>query len=361
MVVKSVLFLLFLFLVQTASSLAPEIAPEEIKNPPPKIIRTCCAFGADIGYTGVPFAKRNDITSIDAIGPHKYLGQKEENNGIVYTLRGGFIDMGHLRDCADWTAYLYKLILYNLEGTGPNVVHTGYEGGPKSLHLKLPENLTSDDALELAAKIAYDISVWHEISTWFGASYVPMVPERYSSFSPEDLYSNLLGTHLAVEAIKSDLEYNQAMTLAIERMLKNLEVVSTWEESYEAMVKVDKLWYDGDKRFPSGKIILRRFLDTEEALTPWLVPGEKSFLPPYILSKPDKSLAQYYEFQIRLNFKFPKKSLAEDLNERLITQNDFPVLIKHIQREITEKELKEEDRREKHKKNGKGDEVYSGE
>ncbi|MDP3432015.1 MAG: DUF4056 domain-containing protein [Bacteroidota bacterium] len=50
--------------------------------------------------------------------------------------------------------------------------------------------LTDNDLVNLAGKIAYDLSVWHEIATWFGASTIPFVPERYSSFSVEDVYSN---------------------------------------------------------------------------------------------------------------------------------------------------------------------------
>ncbi len=350
---KSVILLLaitFITLINPVSAKAPQLKLEQLKSPPPKVIRICCAFGANIGYAGIPFAKRNDITSIDKIGPHTFMGSKEENNGIVYTRRGGFIDMGHMRDYADWTAYLYNLILASETDPELTTIHMGNEGGPKSLVLKLPPNLTNDEAIELAAKIAYDISLWHEISTWFGASYIPLLPERYSSFSPEDIYSNLMGTHLAIQALKSDLEYEQAMTILIDKMLHNLEVVSTWEDTFNAMVKVDNLWYDGDKRFPSRKITIKRFLDTDAALRPWQIPEENSFLEPYVLSKPDNSYSDYYEYQIRLNYKFPKKSVLEELNERVITQKDFPALIKHIHNDLNEMELKEINKQTKSEK-----------
>ncbi|MFT4734113.1 MAG: hypothetical protein ACI9K1_001068, partial [Arcticibacterium sp.] len=48
------------------------------KNPPPKIIRTCCSFGSDVKVTGIPFLKVSDISSINSLGKHVYLGNPEE-------------------------------------------------------------------------------------------------------------------------------------------------------------------------------------------------------------------------------------------------------------------------------------------
>ena len=191
---------------------APYLTIKELSVPPPRIIRTCCAFGANMGIAGIPFAKKTDITSVGELGPHNYLGKKDENNGNIYTKRGGFLDLGHLRDCADWTAYLYQLINASKENKELTITRLGNEGGTKTLELLIPDEFDDLDACELAGKIAYDLSLWHEIATWFGASYVPLVPERFSSFSPEDLFSNLLGVHLGMRAIKSDLDYNEAMT-----------------------------------------------------------------------------------------------------------------------------------------------------
>ena len=155
---KAILAFIFLGLALPVLSKAPELTLHQIKNPPPRIIRVCCGFGADIGYAGIPFLKRNDITSIDVIGPHKYLEGRDENNGLVYTHRGGFIDMGHMRDCADWTAYIYDLIQASKDDSSLTSIHLGFEGGTKTLKLKVPKDICDDDAAELAAKIAYDIS-----------------------------------------------------------------------------------------------------------------------------------------------------------------------------------------------------------
>ncbi|MBN2636020.1 MAG: DUF4056 domain-containing protein [Prolixibacteraceae bacterium] len=339
---KVIFAILLLALATHAYSKAPYLSPSQIDNPPPKIIRTCCGFGADIGYVGIPFSKRNDITSIDVIGPHKYMDGRDENNGIVYTHRGGFLDLGHLRDCADWTAYIYNLIQVSKEDSTLTTIRLGTEGGTKKLQLNIPDNICDDEAANLAAKIAYDISVWHEISTWFGAAYVPLIPERYSSFSPEDIYSNLLGTQLAVQAILSDMEYDEAMTFYIDKMLNDLHVVSSWEETFDAFENVNKLWYDGDKRFPNKKVIIKRYLNWETELQPWLIPEDENVYEPYILSKPYQSFSDLFELQIRLNYRFPVKSIFGETDERIITQEDFPELVRYIQNDLNKMKQKKE-------------------
>lgn len=323
---------------------APVLSARQIENPPPRIIRTCCSFGANMGFVGIPFAKKTDITSPSGIGPHVYLGDKEEKNGNIYTRRGGFLDFGHLRDCADWTAYLYELIIASKDNKELTFFYLGNEGGSKTLTINIPDNITKEETIQLAGKIAYDLSVWHEISTWFGSSYVPLVPERFSSFSPEDLYSNLMGVHIAMKAIRSDLEYNEAMTVELTKMLAELEAVDTEQETYDAMVMVDHEWYTSEKRLPNKKILLKRFLDSGSKLTPWLVPGLESYKMPYVLIKPDEYLSEYYELNIKLNFKFPVKNIFPHQDDRLITQRDFEVFIDYIQNDLDELQAKEENR-----------------
>ena len=48
----------------------------------------------------------------------------------------------------------------------------------------------------MAQWIGFQLSIWHEIATWFGWSWTKTFPETASSFSPEDLYSNVLGVKL---------------------------------------------------------------------------------------------------------------------------------------------------------------------
>ncbi|HSH20798.1 MAG TPA: DUF4056 domain-containing protein [Draconibacterium sp.] len=330
---------------------APVLTSRELSVAPPRIIRTCCGFGVEIGIAAVPFAKKTDITSREIMGTHTYMGGKNEQNGNIYTRRGGFLDMGHLRDCADWTAYLYNLIKASQTDPYYSSIELRNEGGAKSLRLNVPKDFTDEQIIQLAGKISYDMSLWHEISTWFGASYVPLVPERFSSFSPEDMYSNLMGVHLGIRAIKSNLAYNEAMTTELNKMLDLLESVYTEEETYNAMLKVNELWYTNEKKYPNKKIVLKRYIELDSDLSPWLVPGEESKLPPYLLRRPDKELSKYYELSLKLNFRFPVDSILPKKNDRIITQQHFDIFVDYIQKEINheltteeQKELKKEEK-----------------
>ena len=217
-----------------------------------------------------PVVKITDISSVEKLGKHHYLGAPEEGNGIIYTQKGGFIDIGHLRDIADWTAFLYTKIMDRSEN-GLLELKLGKEGGLKTLKLNIPPNFSKNDAATLAGRIAYDLSVWHEIATWFGASTVPLLPERYSSFSIEDAYSNLLGAQLGIEAIKSDLPYEEAMTRLLAQKLQDLNAVSSEHETYEAMEMVRDIWWTRDKKLPSRKVLLYRQLKVYPAVSPMLI------------------------------------------------------------------------------------------
>ena len=230
------------FQAMTVLGKAPVIPVKQGIAPPPRIIRTCCSFGSELRLAIIPGVKVTHIGSLEKMGPHKYLGDTKEGNGIIYTKRGGFIDLGHLRDLADWTAYLYTVIRQN-QGKGEIHQKMGHEGGNKMLTLTIPAHLDSADAILLAGRIAYDLSVWHEIATWFGASYIPMVTERYSSFSIEDAYSNLLGVTLGMQALQSELPYEEAMTQLLSRTMSDLNAVATETDTYAAMETVRNIWW----------------------------------------------------------------------------------------------------------------------
>lgn len=329
-----------MFLVFPLFANPPVLTVDELNSPPPRIIRTCCSYGIDLGVAGLPSIKKTDITCVSELGPHHYMGTADEGNGIIYTKRGGFIDLGHLRDCADWTAYLYNLILSKQLNGDSITIDLGNEGGPKSLVLVIPQELDDQDAYQLAGSIAYDLSLWHEIATWFGASYVPMIPERYSSFSPEDLYSNLLGVKLGIAALKSDLNYNDAMTLLITNMLDSLEAVSTSAETHLAMEKVENIWWSAEKPLPSKEILLKRYFDTDQMLTPWLVPGMLGILPPFKLSKPEIAFSDLYQIRIKVNYKFPINELLPAHIDRVITQKDFGIFMSYIKQDVADLHLK---------------------
>ncbi len=314
---------------------APVFTEKDYLNHPPRIIRTCCAFGANLKVSIIPVYRYTMLTSIELLGPHKYLGGYGENNGILYTRRGGFIDIGHLRDLIDWTAYLYNLEKKSQE-KGEVFINLGFEAGEKSLDIRIPSSENEENLITLAGRIAYDISIWHEITSWFGASDVPLVSEKFSSFSIEDAYSNLLGINIATEAIKSELPYDQAVTEAIKKTLIDLEAVSSKEESCQAMDAVREIWWTRKKHLPNNKIMLRREVGAYSPLTPWLVPGwESKNSLPLKLTVPETTpdgipLSEFYSFTVHLSHKLPVKKIFADSSKHLVTQLDFQHIIAYI-------------------------------
>ena len=320
------------------------LTAKDFQSPPPRIIRTCCSFGSDLKVAAIPTKKITHISSLSNLGPHHYLGHAEEGNGIIYTKRGGFIDLGHLRDQADWTAYLYQLIRRNQgqEAVAQRLVH---EGGIRTLNLCLPASLDSTDAMLLAGRIAYDLSVWHEIATWFGASSIPLVTERFSSFSVEDAYSNLLGVTLGMKALQSNLPYEEAMTQLIAQTFEELEAVPTEADTYAAMEQVRDIWWTRDKKLPSPKIMLQRQLDVYSQVRPLLIPDpEAEYTTDYELSVPEATLSglpltELYQLLIKPNYKFPLREIFPSQTRRVITQHDFEVLLQQVAKEWQQAQL----------------------
>lgn len=293
-----------------------EFPPKKRDQLPPNVIRTCCAFGHDLSIARIPFLKKNDLIDFRYIGQHEYLGGAKELNGIIYTSKGGFIDLGHLRDYADWTVFLYKLLETNKNEPYLNL-ELGHEGGTKNLEIKMP--LYEVDLYELAGSIAYDLSLWHEISTWYGSSYIPLVPEAYSSFSPEDLYSNLLGIRLGMEAAKSKFPFETAMDSLLSAKLKSLGAVDL-VSTYNAMSEVEGDWWSSAKALPSSNILLKRYFDQDNYLNPWLVDINNDAVA---VKKPVKNLQDLYVLSIQNNHKIKR----ENFNFATITQKDFPEII----------------------------------
>lgn len=336
---KSGLFFVLLSCYTAIRAEVPDLSTRELSSPPHRVTRTCCAFGSDLQLLIIPVLKYNDITTVGQLGPHHYLGNAGEGNGIIYTQRGGFVDMGHLRDQADWTAYLYSRIVLAREN-GNFILHLGREGGLKNLNLNIPRDLSRNDAIRLAGRIAYDLSVWHEIATWYGSSSIPLMPERYSSFSIEDPYSNLLGVTIGMSAIESSLPYEEAMDQLIGSYLEMLGAVSSENETYLAMEAVRNIWWTREKHLPSRKIMIERQLVVYSCLEPWRVPGwVESNVKSYNLLVPEtasdgRSLDQFYELDFILNYKFPVKEIFASKTDRRVTQADFGQLINHITKDL---------------------------
>lgn len=338
----SIKFFILLCFIVTPITTHAQNKKEDIVNTgktPPRIIRACCAFGYDLKIWGVPFVSIDQVISIDDLNEHHYMGNKKEGTGTIYTNKGGFIDIGHMRDQIDWTRYLYTTIL-NSRGKGEVILPLRKEAGRKTLYLNVPEQLSNSDCILLAGKITYDLSLWHEISTWFGASTIPFIPEKFSSFSVEDVYSNLLGIHIGMKTLHSELPFNKAATMIIESTLDSLDVVKTAKETYDAYDAINNKWYTNKKRIPSKNITLKRDPDVLNSSRPWIVPNlvnsnnDSVILEVPLLNSKDELLTNFYQFTIDLNYRFPVEEIFPGRESDLINQDDFEILLDTITDEL---------------------------
>ena len=117
----------------------------------PTHLRPCCIFGHDLkvqlGAIGLPLAEVNNLVAATDLGEHVYNGGlvspkhgvregflTDEENGLVYTCRGGFVDIAHVRDYVDWTLFIGAQIARNLE-TGLTLILSD-EGGARRVVLE---------------------------------------------------------------------------------------------------------------------------------------------------------------------------------------------------------------------------------
>jgi hypothetical protein len=262
----------------------------------PTHLRPCCAFGhdleLDLSSVPVPLVTLDNLVDPKDLGQHSYDGGylslehgiehgfvSKEKNGLVYTCRGGFIDLAHVRDYADWTVFLARRLSATL--ASGVALELPEEGGRRFVLATAIERDRIDRAgpglpAQLAQWAAFQLSLWHEVITWYGWSAIELFPERASAFSPEDLYSNLLGTHIASYLYQAGLAededgYAAAMDGALQQLLELLGALPP-AGTARALDAVDGQWWNSRARLPDPGVVLRRNLTVGPELDPWLIP-----------------------------------------------------------------------------------------
>lgn len=249
------------------------------------------------------------FVSANRLGKHSYGFGLSEKNGITYTCKGGHIDIAHLRIGADNTRYiankLYKGLLkgrtefsFGLAADkSKHIIKITY---PKNWEKSEKEPIAKEVSLRLGQYIAFTETSWHEMLTWFGYRTMAVFTEYPSAFSWEDTYSNLLGTRLAVEALRdTQHNYNQALTLALEREMKKLGSKSA-RQAIKAARKVRGEWFTGNLFVSMKKRNIDIGLD-DKYVTPMIVAGVCPGQRPQSYPVPQADVRQYgfsMEYQI---------------------------------------------------------------
>ncbi len=290
------------------------------------------------------------------LGDHSYSITLSEKNGILYTCKGGNIDLAHVRKSADWTAFLARKVYYKMMKNRTYYKFNFTESSRYYLTINYPENwvnlekkekdlIAFDISLELGRYLAYTGTTWHEILTWFGYKSSGLVSEEQSAFSWEDTYSNLLGTEIAVKALRNAKHsYNDAITIELINTLLDLDVKSSYFAKWASKAVRGK-WFSYHPIF--GLQILNRNFDTgiddgfvspsiAEEFSPCDNPNDPSG---HDLAVPDLSILDKHGLSIKLEIEPHEWENNRILNiayhgstkrKRIEPDTHFPVIIEYI-------------------------------
>ncbi len=265
--------------------------PYQLTYPQKHNRKSLSQFGYDLYLSRAHIYAITQFIKPSKFGTHSYSKpNRKEKNGSLYTCRGGFIDFAHMRCAADWTVYIAFRIL-----DGDTVIELPDESGKLSISFKGASALLLEDITAIAQKIAYERLLWHEAASWYYHYPNHIIGEQQSAFTPEDLYSNFLGTmvgrNIALKVMKKldERPFKTIATEEIAKMIAGLEPVSSTAKSKMAYDIVDRykqlqlpeeqrnkdIWWDRGMVFTDPRYQFKRNMHTGPELTPWTVPGQE--------------------------------------------------------------------------------------
>ena len=294
------------------------------------------------------------------LGVHGYYYRPTEKDGIVYTCRGGHIDIAHLRIATDWTAYLatqtYRHLMKHDSGfsyklavdRSRDYVQFSYPADWDSLPEAQRSQIAQEVSLAAGPYLAYRLTIWHEILTWFGFKCVGLPTEFPSAFSWEDSFSNLLGTVVAVHALQDpDHSYDEAVKISLDKEMAKLGIQPA-AVSKEAGESVKGTWSTGD--FTMLQTIMKRNFDIglgDGAVTPSVVlnlpecPGAEPFSYPV----PNLNILAKHGFSLTLEIaphewesgKILRIAYGSDKpGRRILPDQHFPIIMSYIRKASTD-------------------------
>ena len=229
-------------------------------------------------------------------GPSGVVEVSPDEIGHIYTKYGGIIDVAHVRDHADIARYIATNVVAKFKIGGE--IPLGDDRGTDRFRIPTGQRIvkikrqgadpTAYQAAVLGAVISYEVAIWHEIATY-------KTWQNYSSFSPEDNYSNLLGAYVGFRACLTEgLVYNNAAAVALLETIGKLRPQSKLV-TMKAVEFVKDHWYHYSEYDTTGPDIYL-FLDRRHMATgyneknrpkvspsffvsPWLITDVRKTLP----------------------------------------------------------------------------------
>lgn len=344
--------------------------------PEKKKRRTFSQFGYGLYLLSFPLMPITSFADPQHLGVHSYgRPSYKEHNGALYTCRGGFIDVSHMRAAADWTVYLaFKIVAFERD------FDLKPESGALHLRFRNLKELSLNDLTSMAQKIAFERLEWHETASWYYTAPNFVTTERVSAFTPEDTYSNFLGTvigkRIALRILK-DLDekpYRIIATEEIQKALAALEPLPTKPQAAMAYDQVDRfvqlkkpeternedIWWNSEMDFTDYRYVFKRYIHIGPKLEPWLVPNQDTLgcttdIKAMPLDVPEtaetgKPLNAYYTFEIVPDsILFFNKRNGEKLHEPFsrFTSDSLSNVIQFVKKDMESILLPGFDRRDK--------------
>ncbi len=291
--------------------------------------RPCCMLQPDTIHPiiGPPIEAIYDLTET---GDHQYgAGMKQylkglEVSGLLYTCSLGFVDLGHTRETTDYTWYYFNWIRRKQKDKSGDTFQISYDrGGTVTIKKDIPQN----DHIRVARSIAYDQGLFHEITSY----WVPGVGNHTSSFSPEDLVSNFVGTYIAERAIKAlkagkyTGDFNKAATAELLIFLKRVKTLPK-NKAIEAFDQIKGRWV-ASKDFSDPRYLKRRNFNVAP-IVPWLVLDEPACkpltLPPDFKKDFPPDTKTFYEIEFNVGGTTLKTSEFDREIKKIKTQAGKP-------------------------------------
>ena len=298
-------------------------------------------------------------TAGEDLGSHSYGVSgllSEVERGLVYTCDGGFMDVSHIRNAADMTAYLHARVLHAMRNGWTCLRYRGKEPSVYRVELRYPAGWAGMDpdtrlavideaSVRVAQRLAIKVMTWHEILSWYGYKSSGFISERGSAFTYDDGPSHALGVLIAGEVLRSGDDFDAGVTDLLDAALLGMGRVST-SELHEAALAVEGAWW------ANGRTLVRHFETGLEAgdgagrVTPWLAPGldfcegarPRVFEIPGLDDVLGHDLSGLYRVEIEPRVFESGKILAvlPDADGRVDARRDFPLLIADIREAVGE-------------------------
>ena len=321
-----------------------------------------------------------NVVDPEDLGKHRYWSafqfvDGEVGRGIIYTQHAGFVDIAHVRDTADWTRYYAVRAREALESGDPNLTAGGpdrsrihmrfnYPPGWRGLPREQRDPLINELALRAGQEAAYAVSTFHELLTWYDYGVLPLISERHSAFTYDDVMGHVIGLYVAERAWSDPRRrYGQSMTVAIRDVLRELGAARPHETRQAVAATRDWWWIHGralkrhlDVGLVTGTVqpmLIDDFvvsgsepLYASQANSSGGPTGDHSPVPTIsfvvprvsqVQGPPGIDLAGFFTLELEPRVGLYRRTLRQRLPgrpARIVPQRDLPVLMDHVRGEM---------------------------